>query len=61
MHNCENCHGIKETKMETIPYIVHEAEMAKQERREKRMLIAVIASTVSMLLSNLAWLIAFVA
>ena len=61
MHNCENCHGINETKLETIPYIVHEAEMAKSERREKRMLIAVIASAVSMLLSNLAWLIAFVA
>lgn len=62
MHNCETCSkNANKINTETIPYIVHESEIAKAERREKRMLFAVIVSVSSMLLSNLAWLIAWVA
>jgi hypothetical protein len=59
MHDCKNCSfKKKENQPETIPYIVHESEMDKAEKRAKRILFAM---TVSMLLSNLAWLIAFLA
>lgn len=62
MHNCETCSkNANKSNTETIPYIVHEAEMVKAERRAKHMLFAVIVSVSSMLLSNLAWLIAWVA
>lgn len=61
MHDCEKCSKNANNNPETIPYIVHESEMAKEERRTKHMLFAVIVSISSMLLSNLAWLIAWVA
>ena len=42
---------------ENVPYIVHEGDMARLERSNKRLLIALIAALVIMLLNNIAWLI----
>lgn len=42
---------------ENVPYIVHEGDMARLERSNKRLLIALIAALVVMLLNNVAWLI----
>lgn len=61
MNDCTKCSHKNNEEQKTVPYIVHESEIAKAERREKRLLFAVIVSVSSMLLSNLAWLIAWVA
>ena len=39
-----------------VPYIVHESAEARHERREKRLLIAVIIAGVLMFASNAMWL-----
>lgn len=41
----------------SVPYVVHESEMARAERREKRLWIAVIALIFSLLASNIGWLV----
>ena len=62
MYDCEKCSQKKNASpVKSIPYIVHESEMSKAERRAKHMLFVLIISTSAMLLSNLAWLIAWVA
>ena len=40
-----------------IPYIVHEGAMARMERSNRRLLIALAISMVVMLLNNIAWLV----
>lgn len=40
----------------TVPYIVHESAMARNERHIKRLVIALIVSVVMIVASNLAWL-----
>ena len=40
----------------TVPYIVHESAMARNERHIKRLVIALIVAVVMIVLSNLAWL-----
>ena len=40
----------------TVPYIVHESAMARNERHIRRLVIALIVSIVMLVLSNLAWL-----
>ena len=42
---------------ENVPYIVHEGDMARLERSNKRLLIALIAALIVMLLNNIAWLV----
>lgn len=39
-----------------IPYIVYEASEARADRRNKRLIIALIISIVLMFASNIAWL-----
>ena len=46
-----------EKKPENVPYIVHEGDMARLERSNRRLLIALIAALVIMLLNNIAWLV----
>lgn len=41
----------------TIPYYVHEGEVARLERTNKRLWIAVIVIFVAFVLANLAWVI----
>ena len=38
---------------DTVPYIVHEGDMARLERSNRRLLIALIAALVVMLLNNI--------
>lgn len=54
--NCETC---KERKMqaEPVPYIVHESAMARAERANKRLWIALILVIVLLVGSNIWWMI----
>lgn len=46
-----------ENKVADVPYIVHEADMARQERTIKRLWIAlVIVSVLSLLLLTASWI-----
>lgn len=40
-----------------VPYIVFEGEMARSERREKRLWIAVIVLIFALLATNVGWLV----
>ena len=58
MANCKEC---KEKRMEVntpenVPYIVHEAAMARNERNVKRMVVALIAAIALLFASNALWL-----
>ncbi len=50
--NCETC---KENRA-NVPYIVHESAEARHERREKRLLIAVLIAVILLFASNAMWL-----
>ena len=50
--DCKTC---KEQR-QTVPYIVHEADMARQERTIKRLWIALILLIVLLVGSNIAWI-----
>ena len=53
--NCETCKE-KRTQAE-VPYIVHEADMARMERSNKRLWIALILVIVLLVATNIAWTI----
>ena len=59
MANCETCKNAKSAP-ENVPYIVHEASMARMERQIKRLWIALIAAVVLLFASSAifayAWL-----
>ena len=40
----------------TVPYIVHESAMARNERHIKRLVIALIVAVVMIAVTNIAWL-----
>lgn len=40
----------------TVPYIVHESAMARNERHIRRLVIALIVSIVMIAVTNIAWL-----
>ena len=46
-----------ENKLETIPYVVHEGDMARLERSNRRLLIALAIALAIMFLNNVAWLV----
>ena len=52
MADCKTC---KEQR-QTVPYIVHEADMARQERTIKRLWVLLILLIVLFVGSNCAWL-----
>jgi hypothetical protein len=52
MPDCKTC---KEQR-QTIPYIAHEADMARQERTIKRLWIVVLLLIVMLVGTNCAWL-----
>ncbi len=55
---CNNCGTNTSVSYETnIPYIVYEAETARQERHIKRMWIALIIAIAMLFASNIGWLI----
>lgn len=50
-----DCHGNNDGL--PVPYVVHESEMARAERREKRLWIVIIILISALFLSNIGWLI----
>ena len=58
MANCKEC---KEKRSEVntpenVPYIVHEAAMARNERNVKRMIVSLVAAIALLFASNALWL-----
>lgn len=51
---CNNC-GTENLNV-TVPYVVHESAMARQERQIKRLWIAIILSVALIFASNAFWL-----
>ena len=56
MENCENCKAKSCKEPESVPYIAHEASMARMERQAKRLWIAVLLLIVMLVATNGAWL-----
>ena len=56
MANCETCKKVQNAP-ENVPYIVHEASMARMERQIKRLWIAVIVAVCLLFASNAGWMI----
>ena len=52
---CNNC--VTENQSMNVPYVVHEATVARQERQIKRMWIALIVAIAMLFASNIGWLI----
>ena len=55
MANCETCKKAQNAP-ESVPYIVHEASMARMERQIKRLWITVLVLTVMLVATNGAWI-----
>lgn len=51
---CNDCRA--ENTNVTVPYVVHEATVARQERQIKRMWIALIVSISMIFFMNMAWI-----
>lgn len=54
MKTCNNCTPTDINV--SVPYVVHEAEVSRQERQIKRMWIALIVLAVALFLTNMAWI-----
>ena len=56
MENCETCKKVQNAP-ESVPYIVHEASMARMERQIKRLWITVITLIFLLVGSNFVWIL----
>lgn len=56
MANCETCKKVQSAP-ENVPYIVHEASMARMERQIKRLWITIIVLIFLLVGTNGAWLL----
>ena len=56
MANCETCKKAQNAP-ESVPYIVHEASMARMERQIKRLWIALVVCIAMLFACNAGWLI----
>ena len=56
VENCENCKAKSCKEPESVPYIVHEASMARMERQAKRLWITVLVLIFLLVGTNGAWL-----
>lgn len=60
---CESCKKTDgkpaDGKGQSVPFVVHESAMARNERTVKRLVIALIAAIVLIFASNAAWLYAW--
>ena len=56
MENCENCKSKSCKEPESVPYVAHEASMARMERQAKRLWITVLLLIVLLVGTNSAWL-----
>ena len=61
--SCETCKKTEckpaEGKGQSVPYVVHESAMARNERSVKRLVIALIVAIALIFASNAAWLYAW--
>ena len=57
MENCENCKAKSCKEPESVPYIVHEASMARMERHVKRLWITILVLIFMLVGTNGAWLL----
>lgn len=55
MADCESCKS-KNQQAEDVPYIVHEAELARAERTVKRLWITILLLIVLLVGTNGAWI-----
>ena len=55
MASCGDCKK-EHNSSESVPYIVHEASMARMERQAKRLWITVLALIVILVATNGAWI-----
>ena len=55
--NCNGCNT--ENQNFIVPYVVHEATVARQERQNKRLWIALIVAVALMFLTNMVWVAVF--
>lgn len=46
----------EKVKADSVPYIVYESSMVRQERHTKRLVIALVLTIVLLFASNMAWL-----
>lgn len=53
MSNCESC---SKRPPDQVPYVVHEADMARQERTIKRLWILLLVMLVLLVGTNVAWI-----
>lgn len=53
MSNCESC---GKRPPEPVPYVVHESDMARQERTIKRLWILLLVMLVLLVGTNVAWI-----
>ena len=56
VENCENCKSRAGKEPESVPYIAHEAAMARMERQIKRLWITVLVLIVMLVSTNGAWI-----
>ena len=56
MENCETCKARAGKEPESVPYIVHEAAMARMERQAKRIWITILVLIFLLVGTNGAWL-----
>ena len=58
MANCKECkeNRVEVKTPENVPYIVHEAAMARNERNVKRMIVAIVTAIALLFASNALWL-----
>ena len=58
MANCKECkeNRVEVKTPENVPYIVHEATMARNERNVKRMIVAIVTAIALLFASNALWL-----
>ena len=56
MANCESCKNVKNAP-ENVPYIVHEASMARMERNAKRLWITILTLILLLAGSNCFWIL----
>lgn len=56
MENCESCKARTGNEPESVPYIVHEASMARMERQTKRLWITILVLIFMLVGTNGAWI-----
>jgi len=56
VENCEKCKARAGKDPERVPYIVHEASMARMERQAKRLWITILVLIFVLIGTNGAWL-----